>query len=136
MPYKKLPHTADIQILLKSESKEKLFTEALDAMVDIMDPVFESGDSGSKILNLKTDSVDTTTLLIDFLSDVLAESEINNAAFKVEEILKLSDTEIEAELSMKPVQTFNEDVKAVTYHEAEVIQNDDGLWETKITFDV
>ena len=42
-------------------------------------------------------------------------------------ILKLSGTRI---------NNFDEEIKAVTYHEANVIKNKKGLWETCIIFDI
>jgi SHS2 domain-containing protein len=47
----------------------------------------------------------------------------------------MSAVTLDAELEGHPVVRFGEDVKAVTYHEADV-QERNGLWSTTLVFDV
>ena len=75
-------------------------------------------------------------MLIDFLSDVLSISYIENAIYCTVKILKFSDYTIKAEISGMNVEIFDEEIKAVTYHEASIKKNNNNLWETYIIFDI
>ena len=79
---------------------------------------------------------DTTALLIDFLSEVLALSQINKEIYGRMTFSHFSPTKVEATLGGVMAEKFDEDIKAVTYHEADVRQNEKGEWETMIVFDI
>ncbi|MGE5443248.1 MAG: archease [Ignavibacteriales bacterium] len=55
----------------------------------------------------------------------------NEVTFKT-----LSPHSLEAILRGFTASSFDEDIKAVTYHEAEVKETEDGKWETMIVFDI
>jgi SHS2 domain-containing protein len=61
---------------------------------------------------------------------------LDKAVFCDVEVIQLTETSFEASVSGVNVEHFVEDLKAVTYHEAEVRQTDDGYWETMIIFDI
>lgn len=72
-------------------------------------------------------SLDINSLLVDFLSEVLYQSQINKAVYHDVNFLKFSDpstgsrqAELEAEILGDKVKSFDEDIKAVTYHELEI----------------
>jgi len=48
----------------------------------------------------------------------------------------LTETEIEVKVFGRKVEEFEEDIKAVTYHEAEVKKNEKGEYETMLVFDI
>ena len=130
-----LPHIADIRVKVESDTLEGLFHSSLQAMNGIiLNKDIISSERFTKEIKLK--AIDTTILLVDFLSDVLTESHTEKALFTEMEILKLSDTAIEARISGYTLPKFDEDIKAVTYHEAEVIRNEMGYWETMLIFDI
>lgn len=85
---------------------------------------------------VKTSSVDRTALLIDFLSDVLVLMQTEKAVFCLTQITRLTETEVEAEIRGYRTPAFDEDIKAVTYHEANVHQRPDHKWETLVIFDI
>ncbi|SCP97670.1 SHS2 domain-containing protein [Anaerobium acetethylicum] len=87
-------------------------------------------------LNLNIDSADTTALLIDFLSEVLTESNIEYRIFDKLELQELKENHLTAVLYGKSVDRFDTDIKAVTYHEADVKINRKGYYETVIVFDI
>ena len=73
-------------------------------------------------------------LLVDFLNEVLAKSQINKRMYKVES-LKLIRNELTAEISGISVEKFEEDVKAVTYHEVDIKKEGDS-YTTKLVLDI
>ncbi len=132
-----LPHTADIRMKVEASSLELLFTTAVEAMNEILkkgicEDVLEF--PLKEILDIQ--SLDTTTLLIDFLSDVLTMNYQHQAIFCKAEIHKLHNNILSATLCGVPVDGYEEDIKAVTYHEAEVIRNQKGNWESIVIFDI
>jgi len=51
-------------------------------------------------------------------------------------VLLNAGARVRAELARRPVDGFGEDVKAVTYHEAEIRRNAAGGFETRLVFDI
>lgn len=132
-----LSHTADIRLHLHADSREELFRAGFEAMNQIIKP-----DACRKpcpsIINetIELESIDGTVLLIDFLSDVLTLCHEHKAVFCELNVQELNATHLQAHLSGRPANGFEEDIKAVTYHEANVRQNADGKWETLLIFDI
>jgi len=73
---------------------------------------------------------------VDFLSEVLYLIQTQREVYSDVKFKKFSDTEIEAELIGQKVERFEEDIKAVTYHNLEIRQKEDGSWEATILFDI
>lgn len=133
--YEILEHTADVRMLVQGDSLEDLFSEALYGMMEILEPKV---DDQKKVIErvIAIEATDTTTLLIDFLNEVLLSTQIHKEAYNKMIFKELSQHSLEAILSGIAVQSFGEDIKAVTYHEAEVKRTEDGTWETMIVFDI
>lgn len=132
-----LPHTADVRIRLEADTEEALFHAAAFALGELLKPGFCSRKkecSLHEVIELK--SVNRTTLLVDFLSELLTLSYIRQAVFCELRVYQLSDNSISAKASGQPVEGFEEDIKAITYHEAHVQRNEQGRWETQIVVDI
>ena len=85
---------------------------------------------------IEIESIDITALLIDFLSELLSLMHQNKVLFCKVQFEQLSETYLKAEVSGFEVSGFDEDVKAVTYHEADIKLNEDGEYETAIVLDI
>lgn len=123
---------------------EELFTAALEGMAEIMmgegagrDDINSAaaGKAGAR-KEIKVSSADETALLIDFLSEVLTISQIEKIVFLSVRFRRLTSKTVKAEVSGIRGQNFAEDIKAVTYHEAEIRKNTRGNFETTIVFDI
>ncbi|MCX6765661.1 MAG: archease [Candidatus Moranbacteria bacterium] len=146
--YKLLPHTADTRLYVESDTLAGLFEAALEGMSNIIksSPPKAGPPLAEKIKNrdnkpeivkgINLTAPDTTSLLIDFLSEVLTYSQEEKAVFRKADIEKLTDTGLETNVYGKKVDGFDEDIKAVTYHEAEIKKNEKGNYETVIIFDI
>jgi len=134
-----LPHTADVRLKVIGETLEKLFEQAVLGMMQILSSTkFEIKNQKSKI-KIKLKSKNATMLLIDFLNEVLTNSYINKCIYQLSAIrFQSSDKEInlEAELVGVKIDGFDKDIKAVTYHGAEIIKNKENNFEIVITFDI
>ena len=136
MRYLFLPHTADIRMKIEADTLPLLFLAAMQGMSQIMkeDQCREGPYEIHKVLTVK--SADTTCLLIDFLSDVLTNCYTEKAVFCKLNFLEFSQKLLSAKISGKLVDGFDEEIKAVTYHEASVDQNTEGKWESIVIFDI
>jgi SHS2 domain-containing protein len=135
MPYKILEHTADVRMFVEADSLEKLFSDAVYGMMDILKP--RVGDKKKKVQRtIVLEAVDTTALLVDFLSEVLLCAHVHKEMYDEVIFESLSPHSLEATLRGLAASSFDEDIKAVTYHEAEVKETKDGNWETMIIFDI
>lgn len=130
------PHTADIRLVLIAETLPELFQIAVIALADILLP---GGCSAQKRLPLRRlivrEAPDMVTLLVDFLSEVLWHSQVRKALFCRAAIIRLTETQLEAQLFGTRVEGFIQDVKAVTYHEAEIRHYPAG-YEARLVLDV
>lgn len=119
---------------------DELFRAAVEGMAQIQKSTVSEFEIKNKKLeckiNVDVKSADLTTLLIDFLSEVLTLSQTDRVVFCNASFNKLTETELVGEITSTKVEEFDEDIKAVTYHEANVVKNEKGQWETVIIFDI
>lgn len=130
-----LPHTADLRIKAFGATKEELFKNSLIGMSSfIKKSIINRNPEIEK--EIKIQSTDINNLLIDFLSEVLTLSDINQEVYFDVKFNKFSDTELEAKIFGVRVDEFDEDIKAVTYHEINIKKNKDGLLEATVVYDI
>lgn len=134
--YKLLPHTADMRLYVEADTLSELFKGALNGMCDILKKDASSLKIETKSKNIEINSLDITSVLIDFLSEVLQYIQEERSIYCRVKILSLSKTNLKAEIFGRKTENFDRDIKAVTYHEAEVKKNEKGNWEVTIVFDV
>jgi SHS2 domain-containing protein len=134
--YKFLAHTADMRLQVQATTLEELFSAALEGMNTIIKPEAHACTKGDVEKTLILSSSDSTSLLIDFLSEVLTLSVIHKAIFFHVSFELLSNLRLKAILTGMHVSSFNEDIKAVTYHNAQVVRGPDGVYQVTITFDI
>lgn len=134
--YKIIEHTADIRLNIKASSYQELFQASLEGMNQILQKGFCKKYSDFSIKSeITLTSPDTTSLLIDFLSDVLTQVHIQNAIFCKVVFKKLTTKSLSAFIYGQKVKKFDEDIKAISYHEAEIIKEGEGF-KTNIIFDI
>jgi SHS2 domain-containing protein len=129
-----IPHTGDIRVRLAAASLEELFREALAAMMACLEA---QADADGTVIhhNVNIASTDRTTLLIDFLNDALALALTAREMFADVRFASFGEADLSATL-LGTRAAFGEEIKAVTYHEADVVQNADGSWSTLLVFDL
>lgn len=135
--HKRLRHTADTRFLVEGTNMKELFLAGLDALNEAMAIGQKEKNGDLKIVRkIKITSVGPTELLIDFLSEVLRISHTEKTIFPKAEFEDLRKKKLTASLYGKKVEKFGEDVKAITYHEAEIKKNQKGNLETNLVFDI
>ncbi len=144
--FEQLPHTADIKIRVYGTTKKDLFRNALIGMFQSIHPIipgatYQNGRVVCKELPsehvVEVLSPDQEALLVDFLSEALYLSDVNNEAYLDVTIDNLDEKNIKAVLHGVPVERFDVvEIKAVTYHDLHMKQLDDGTWSVDIVFDI
>jgi len=131
--YQILPHKADLKIRAFGKTKQEVFLNMLFAMAESQ----KAETLPEKVKReIKITSSDLSTLLVDFLSEVLYLTQVSKEIYNNIRFKKFTDTEIRAELIGKKVERFGEDIKAVTYHNLDIHQKEDGTWQATVLFDV
>lgn len=131
-----LDHTADIKLKVVGTGLEELFLQALEGLAHLLYHNYNvSGVSQTKV-PIRVSSIDVNSLLVDFLSEVLYQSDIHQSVFFRAKIKKFTNCELEAELSGRPIHQFDRHIKAVTYQDVRILKDPEGLWQTEIIFDV
>ncbi len=130
--YEILQHTADVRFRVTAATLEELFREAVDGLMEAMKPLTRG--EGTPPETLTIDAGDLTSLLVDFLGEILLRCHVRRQSYELARI-SLSGTSLTATLRAHAVEGFAEDVKAVTYHEADV-RRVDGDWTTMLVLDV
>jgi len=132
--YKILDHPADIRVQVFGKTKEKLFISALKGMSEILKS--EIKDKNQIIKNrIQVNSINLDNLLVDFLSEVLYLTQINKRIYNDIKFFKFSDKGLEGELSGYEIESFGEDIKAVTYHGLK-IEKQNNQYQATILFDI
>ncbi|EKD23361.1 MAG: hypothetical protein ACD_82C00095G0003 [uncultured bacterium] len=152
-----LEHTADIKIKVYGKTLEELFCNAVNGMFQAIGPKID----GCNILHdrivcnnlpierkVELEAIDMEVLLVNFLSEALYLSDVNNEAYfdlQVHELKKsfysFDDSEkdrfkICATLFGVKVSGFEVvEIKAVTYNDLSLKQIN-GVWQTDIVFDI
>ncbi len=135
--YRITDHIADVRMFIEASSFEELLEAGLEGMSSILKKDFCGKIVYNEItLNVEFHYSDKTSLLIDFLSDVLTMSHIHNAVFCSIDFESLNEDFMRCKVYGKRVDSFEKDVKAVSYHEAEVTTGSIGLLQTYIIFDI
>ncbi len=131
------PHTADVGLLVEADSPEELFRGALLGMSGIMNGNY-CNESGPHPLSEKISltSIDQSSLVIDFLNEVIAFSDEDKAVFCTVDFTALTNTRVEATVFGGSGIEFDKQVKAATYHGALIHTNDSGNLEVRILFDI
>jgi SHS2 domain-containing protein len=141
MSYKFLEHTADIRMEVKAQSLKEVFESALLGVMHYLGGENPKLNGQVKRL-INVSALDKTSLLIDFLNEVLASAQIHKEIYtgvKFNFFPEENDTGelfLEAEIFGGEVESFLKDIKAITYHEANLVKNEKGEWSTIIVFDI
>ncbi len=135
MSYELKPHQADIRIFVKAETLEQLFSDALSGLAKVVYHKEIDNQKLSENQEIEIESIDSTVLLIDFLSEILSLMHQNKTVFCIVQFEQLTESYLKCKVKGFKINGFNEDVKGVTYHEAD-IQKIDDILQTFIVLDI
>lgn len=140
--YELLEHTADAGVRVRAATLEELFEKTAAAMYDLIadvDAVAHDLFRGAIVDEIRVEALDTETLLVAWLGEVLSLGMVGGILFGAFEVRTLTETTLEARAWGKTldarVHRFRTELKAVTYHDLSV-RREGGEWVAQVIFDV
>ena len=143
MKYKILSHPSEFRIRIYGKTIEELFINAVEAMAEVLSPEINLHIDFNDInkTEIKIESADCNSLLVDFLNEILAKSQIDKKIYFVSKIeIKKSEEKaiLSAQLFGSRVEKFSEDINAATHQDVGIkqINPPGGEWQTDLVFDI
>jgi SHS2 domain-containing protein len=131
--YEILEHKADLKIRAFGKTKEELFLNAMIGMQQAIRPECKMQNAKCKI---EIKSNDLSSLLVDFLSEINYLNEVKKEVYQNIRFIKFFDTELKGEIFGKKVESFGLVIKGVTWHDLDIHQQKNGIWQATILFDI
>jgi SHS2 domain-containing protein len=132
-----IEHVSDIVLHAWGTTRKEVFRSALCEMNEVLKPGGCNGPRHSDYCTrIRIESPDSVALLVDFLSEVLALSLIQKSLFCYVYFELLEEHRLSARLFGRWHDGLENEIKAVTYHEAELRRNSNGRWIANILCDL
>jgi len=110
-----LSHTADVKIRVYGKNVKEIINNSLLALKGFWKPKLTKIKIEREI---KVESNNEVNLLIDFLSEVLAETYIEKAIFVKFEPQEIASYFLSGKIIGYKFTSLSKDIKAITYHQA------------------
>lgn len=130
-----LDHTADTAFRVTAPTVQGIFSQSLDALMQVLGPVPDR-EPGAVERRVTLTAPDQTSLVITFLNEALSLGQIHSEMYEIARVDALDGTSFSGVLKGRKVASFTGVVKGVTYHGAELVQSKRGEWEITVVLDV
>lgn len=134
MGFEEIEHTADHALKVYGKNLRELFISAAQGMTSLMMTDI-SGVSGEIAKTVKLETIDTESLLVEWLGELAYWAEAEMLVFSTFKIQKITANDIDASVMGGRVPALEKHIKAVTYHNLKIEKTNHGL-EATIVFDV
>ncbi|RME87658.1 MAG: archease [Planctomycetota bacterium] len=141
--YDQIDHTGDVGIRVFGRSLEELYENSCYAYYDIICNLQKISPKEKKIIEITIEEDEDNPyalLLRELLQELLLLTQIDFFLACRYQCLSLSRKSLKMELWGEPIDEEKHEItleiKAVTYHDLKVFQNQDGLWEGWVIFDI
>lgn len=135
MSFEEVPHTADIKIRARAPDLETLFSEASEALMQVM---YGKARHPSGTAEIDVDAADSEALLADFLSEILFRSEVDGRVYSGARV-RISGRQLHAVMDAEPFDPARHaggtEVKGISFSGMSVTQDANG-YMLEILFDV
>ena len=134
MGFEEVDHTADHALKVSGTDLAELFISSAEGMTSLMvaDPQAVSQEIAKTI---KIKALDTESLLVEWLSELAYWAEAQMLIFKSFRFQIITNSHLEATAAGGKTTELDKYIKAVTYHNLEIVKTRRG-YETIIVFDV
>lgn len=123
----------------KGKNLKELFRNALRGLTMFIKPdaLAQNRKEKKEKRLIAVEAVDIHSLLIEFLTQVVAQAELHGLAFTNVIFKTLGDNFLEAELFGIAAGEFEKEIKAVSYSAVDIKRNEEsGLYETTLVFEI
>jgi SHS2 domain-containing protein len=131
-----IDHTADAGILVKAPTLEGMFETAARGFSELITRVDSLNCLLQRKFRLEEDDIET--LLVSWLQELLYLLDTEDLIFGQFRV-NLKDLALEAtawgEVFDPEIHTMKTEIKAITYHQLKVVEDDQG-WKAQVIFDI
>lgn len=127
-------HTVDWALRIRGRDLGELLVNAARGMSNLLvsDPAQIPTDVEERF---EIEADDAESLLVNWLSELTYRAEVDGLIFGEFNLYQVSPTHLQAVVRGGPVPKLQKHIKAVTYHNLEIVETEDGLL-TEVVFDV
>lgn len=120
-------HTAEVRVRIEADTLERLFEQAGLALAELMlEP--ESPPIGPEpVQSVQVQASDREALLVEWLNELIYQSETHGCVYNELSIEALSDNELRARIGGLRVEQLRTAVKAATWHALSITQDEAGF---------
>jgi SHS2 domain-containing protein len=133
--FEEIEHTADWALRVRGRDLAELLRHAAEGMVSLLVGQTSEAESPEVSVEVAIEGVDAESLLVNWLSELAYQAEMERLVFSQVDLAEVSPTFLRARFSGRRVDGLHKHIKAVTYHNLEIVETPDGL-EATIVFDV
>jgi SHS2 domain-containing protein len=132
--FEEIEHTADWALRVRGHDLPELLVNAARGMCRLLVPdlTLISTDVERRF---ELDAFDAESLLVEWLSELAYWAEAEMLVFREFDLRQVTPSHLEAVVRGGRAPNLQKQIKAVTYHNLEIITRDNGL-ETTVVFDV
>lgn len=133
--FEEVEHTADIALRIRGRDLGELLVNAALGLGMLL---ADSADMPTDVVQtrqVEVEAFDPESLLVGWLSELVYWAEKDRFVCHKVEVQEISSTHIKAACTGSCVPELRHHIKAVTYHNLQIVQTDQGL-ETTVVFDV
>jgi SHS2 domain-containing protein len=132
--FEEIEHTADSALHVRGSNLEELLRNAACGMNSLM--ISEVAAVSSQVEKyIEAEALDAESLLVQWLSELAYWAETESLVFTKFDFQEVTPTRVQAIVGGGRVHNLDKYIKAVTYHNLQIVKTDSGL-EATIVFDV
>ncbi len=131
--FREVEHTADWALFVWAGNLPALYETAAEGMYALS--VARFGHEQAETILLQFSGGDAEDLLVAMLTELLYLGEEKSLGARSLKVLHLDETGLDIEIEAAPILSRVKEIKAVTYHNLAIVQEND-LFEVTIVFDV
>lgn len=133
--FEEVEHTADIALRVRGRDLQDLLTNAALGLGTLLADRTDTPAEAIQTRQVEVKAFDPESLLVSWLSELIYWAEKDRFVCYRVEVQEVSPTHLKATCTGSCAPGLRHHIKAVTYHNLQIIQTDQGL-ETTIVFDV
>ena len=130
---------ARVRLQVRGKTLEDLFLHALGGMAFYLKPQTTQmkRNEFKEWSRIKVEAMDITSLLVEFLSRALAESDLKSTAYSLATFEKFGENFLEGKIFGTKVDNFDNEIKAVSFEGVDIRKDPEkGWYETILVFEV
>jgi len=132
--FEEIEHTADRALRIYGRNLQELLLNAASGLNSLMGAV-DDIDSVQEKKSVEIEAMDAESLLVEWLSELAYWAESEMLVFSKFDLKIVSPTHLKAMAYGSRVNQMEKQIKAVTYHNLEIVKTDKGL-AAAVVFDV